>query len=850
MEKGKFLTLEEASTLGENELLRRLSTDKNGLTRHEAHVRRRLYGKNIIENRKRAQIVMLFLSVVRNPLVLVLLSVSAVTFVLNEYVDATIVFLMVIMSVLLNFFQEYKAGKAAEKLKEKVTAKSDVLRDGRPHEVRTENVVTGDVLTLNAGDIIPSDARILSAKDFFVNESALTGESFPVEKNAEVLRPGNKNLTECRNIVFAGSSVVTGTATAVVYATGSYTQIGSIAKKLTGEDENDFTRGIASFSSMILKIIIVFVLFIFLVNSLLKHDVLESFFFAVAVAVGLTPEFLPMIMSVTMAKGSVAMAKRGAIVKRLTAIPTFGSMDILCTDKTGTLTQAKIRLVKYVDIFNRHSESILTYSYLTSSFQTGITSPLDEAILSYKKLDISGYRKIDELPFDFERKKMSVVVDDGTSRFLISKGAPEEILSSSTSYLAENRKRPLQDDARKTFMALYESLSRDGFRVLAVAVRAVDRERKVFEKSDEQDLTMVGFTAFLDPAKEGVKENLDRIEDLGIAIKIITGDNELVTAKICRDIDISNTGMLLGHEIAALSDEALAAKTDRISIFCRCSPLEKTRIINALKKRGHVVGYLGDGINDAASLNMADVGISVDNAVDVAKEAADIILTHKSLAELADGVIEGRKTFGNTMKYIMMGLSSNFGNMFSVLGAVLFIPFLPMLPIQILLNNFLYDISQITIPLDRVDREYIVRPKKWDIGFIRKFMFMFGPISSVFDFITYSMMFLLYKSSPSSFQTAWFMESLATQTLVIHVIRTRFMPITESTASGPVWISTLGVVAAGWLIPYLPFGKIFGFSPLPPAVVAFLGLTVLTYLLTTEIGKRYFYGKILPKTRA
>ncbi len=786
----------------------------DGLTELEAGKRLDKYGENSLSFEKKASIVEEFLSNFKSPLVIVLLIIVGVSVALRNMVDALMVLAMIVLSVTLNFFQEHKASRASEKLKGKVALRCVVIRGGVETEILASKVVPGDILELNAGDIVAADAKLLAAKDVFVNQSALTGESFPLERN-----DGDE--------VFAGTFVVTGTARAIVIKTGVNTEFGKIAKSIKEErDDNEFTLGVKDFSNFILRIIVIFVVVVFLGNVFIKHDIALSIMFAVAVAVGLIPEFLPMIMTVTMSRGSINMAKRGVIVKKLTAIPTFGGMDILCTDKTGTLTEDHIRLVKYVDLKGKESEEVFRYAYLNSFFQTGITNPLDKAVVDYKMIDTSACKKIDEIPFDFERKKMSVVVDTSEGRFLVSKGAPEEIVK-----------------GNKKYLDIYERLSRDGYRVLAIAVKKIPKNKNSYSKSDEVGLTPMGFVAFLDPPRPGVKEAIDAVEAMGIEVKVITGDNELVTRKVCLDAGILVKGLMVGGEVDGLTDEELYQRATACTIFARFSPVQKARVISVLKMHGRVVGYMGDGINDAPSLRAADVGISVANAVDVARESADIILTHKSLHELRNGVIEGRKTFGNTMKYIMMGLSSNFGNMFSVLGAVVFLPFLPMLPIQILLNNFLYDVSQLSLPFDEVDAEFVKMPKRWDVGMLKNFMLTFGPISSIFDVITFVVLYGFFKNMPGSFQTGWFMESLATQTLVIHIIRTRKLPLIQSVASPLLWISTLTVVGVGWILPMSSLGRWFGFTQLPIGVIALLAAIVGGYLVVVEVGKWMFYRR-------
>lgn len=832
-----------AENLSVEELLTKLGvTKEHGLPHHEVTLRLKTYGYNQIQSHKRAHIIIEFLRNFLNPLILILLAIVIISFILGDTLNGVIVLMMMTLSVGLNFYQEHKASNAAERLQEKVALVSNVLREGKEQEVRAKDICVGDILVLNAGDLIPADARIIESKDFFVNQSSLTGEAFPVEKSEADPTAKGDDITSLTNILFSGTSVITGTALAVVTATGADTEFGKIATELsTAEQDNNFTLGVKGFSYFILRIVIVFVLFIFAVNALIKHDFLESLTFAIAVAVGLTPEFLPMIMTVTMAKGAVLMAKKGIIVKKLTAIPSFGSMNILCTDKTGTLTEDKITLVEYVDIEGNHSPDVLQLAYINSSMQTGITNPLDQAIINYKKLDIADYKKVDEIPFDFMRRRMSVVVQNKESRLLITKGAPESMLPQSSFIKHNGKLKKIDSKMMALYKEQYEKLSREGYRVLALATREITQKKKIYDTDEEHDLVLSGFAAFLDPVKENARQAIDQLEHIGIEVKVITGDNELVTQKACDEAGIVVKGVLLGSEIVEMSDHALEIAAMKTTIFARFSPAEKERVIKALKRAGNVVGYMGDGINDAPSIKAADVGISVNNAVDVAKESADFIMTHKSLLELKDGVVEGRIIFGNTMKYIMMGLSSNFGNMFSVLGAVLFFPFLPMLPIQILLNNFLYDLSQVTIPTDNVDPEYLQSPKRWDIKFIRRFMFIFGPISSIFDFLSFYVLYSAFSHNPNAFQTGWFIESLATQTLVIHVIRTRKVPFLQSHASAALTFSTIAILVLGWIIPFTGIGAFFSLTPLPIQTIVTLAGIVVGYLFVVEFGKRLFY---------
>lgn len=827
------------------EILDELGSTNQGLTSNEAYKRLKADGYNSISSEKKTQWIVKYLKNYLNPLILILLFAASTSYILGDSVASVIITSIVVFSATLNFFQEYHASRAAAKLKERVATYATVTRDGKEEDIPVSHVCIGDIITLSAGDLVPADARILSSNDFFVNQASLTGESFPVEKSSNKIEARDTSLTSLTNVVFAGSNVVTGIATAVVFKTGKQTTIGTIAEKISiTPPDSEFTKSIKSFSFFILRITILFVLFIFFFNSLVKQQsFLESFTFAIAIAVGLTPELLPMIMSVTMAKGSLYMAKKGVIVKKLAAIPNFGSMDILCTDKTGTLTEGKIELVQYLDALGKHSENVLLHAYVNSSFQTGIKNPMDDAVLRYKHEDIKNFKKIDEIPFDFVRKRMSVIAEKGRKRFIITKGAPEEVFHVCSSYLATDKEKELNTKGKEKITKIYHELSEQGYRVVAIARKQIENHRDVYNVKDEANLTFLGFIAFLDPAKKDIRDVLTQLKNMYIEVKVITGDNELVTKKICEEVGLEVKGILLGHKLDTLNDDALKIAVQNITIFARFSPDQKNRIITALKANNHVIGYMGDGINDAPSLQAADVGISVNNAVDVAKESADFILTHKSLRVLKDGVLEGRKTFGNTMKYIMMGISANFGNMFSVLGAVFLVPFLPMLPTQILFNNLLYDTSQLTIPTDSVDNEYLQTPKRWNIHFVRDFMIVFGLVSSLFDFITFFFLRFVFHASEHMFQTGWFLESLATQTLVIYVIRTRKLPFIQSRPSLPLLLSTSSVVTIGWLIPFTPLGAYFNFTALPMNVLFVIVLIVIANLLVAELVKDFFYKK-------
>ena len=840
---------DELLSLPVYELLTYFRTSLSGLSSEEAEERLRIFGFNeFAKKRKRAAIVE-FLSHFRSPLVIILLIAGLISGFFGEIPNTVIIFSIIIVSVVLDFYQESKAERAAELLKEKVTTNATVLRDGIKREVKFSEIVPGDIVYLAAGDVVPADARLIVAKDLFVNQSALTGEAFPVEKSASPLKTKTLTITEWTNYVFMGTSIVSGTATAVVLKTGSSTEYGKIAKKLvTREPVTEFERGLRQFGFMIMEVTFLLVLFVFFVNALYKRGILESLLFAVALAVGLTPELLPMILTVNLAKGALAMSKKEVIVKRLESIQNFGSMDVLCTDKTGTLTENKIKLVLHVDVDGNDDEKVLLYSFLNSYYETGLKSPLDEATLKYKDTNVQAYRKIDEIPFDFTRRRVSVVVEYEDQRFLIAKGASEEIIKVCSRCELKGKIYDLTNDLLNKIEQKYHALSSDGYRVLGVSYRTVNGKKDVYSVSDESEMVFLGFVAFLDPPKETARESLQLLRKAGIELKILTGDNELVTRKTCEQLGFEIKGVVLGSEIAQMQDDALARVVETANIFARVTPVQKDRIIGALKNNGHVVGYLGDGINDAPSLKTADVGISVDNAVDVAKESADIILLEKKLRVLHDGVLEGRKTFDNTLKYVMMGTSSNFGNMFSVAAASLFLPFLPMLPIQILLNNLLYDFSELAIPTDNVDKEAVEKPRKWDISFIRKFMVALGPISSIFDFMTFFIMLYVFKATEPLFQTAWFTESLCTQTLVIFIIRTRKRPFYKSKPSVALLLSSLSIVAIALSLPFTPAGNLFGFVKPPITFFIFLAGITGSYLILMDIIKSMFYRRFASRS--
>ena len=820
-----------------------LATDAAGLTSAEALRRLGDFGPNLFRARQQQSLILQFLSRFKNPLVVLLLVASAISALTGEVTNFLIILAMVLFSVTLDFVQEHNAGKAAESLRQSVSVRATVIRDGKPLQAPVADVVPGDLAVLSAGDMIPADGLVLEARDLFIKQALLTGEAYPVEKRPGALPDDATDLQDAANAVFMGTSVISGSARMRVVKTGASTEIGAIADSISRQPPpTAFEIGTHRFGMLIMRLTVLLVLFVLLVNALLHKPWLESFLFAVALAVGLTPELLPMVVSVTLSRGALHMAKKRVIVKRLASIQNLGSMDVLCTDKTGTLTEAKIKLEQHVDAERRPSDRVLELAYLNSFFETGLKSPLDDAILDHQNIDVSAWKKIDEVPFDFERRRVSVLVERGDKRLLVVKGASEEIIALCSRYEeGGNKVRPTLDPAALgRIHAQRIALEKEGFRVLGIAWRDVPRDHPHAVIGDEAELVFAGFAGFLDPPKESAGTALAALTQSGVTVKIVTGDSELVTQHVCATLNIPVTGVLTGKDIAEMDDSALRVRVEQANLFCRVNPSQKDRVILALKARGHVVGYLGDGINDAPSLHSADVGLSVDSAVDVAKEAADMILLDQDLHVLYDGVLEGRRTFANIMKYIMMGTSSNFGNMFSMAGAALFLPFLPMLPTQILLNNILYDISEVPIPLDEVDPEDVRRPQVLDMSFIRNFMLVIGPISSAFDFLTFYVMLVVLKADEALFQTGWFVESLSTQVLVIFIIRTRGNPF-KSRAHPALVATSLTIAAMGAVLPFTPLGPYFGFVPLPGRFYAILVAMVITYLAIVEIAKNGFY---------
>ncbi len=810
----------EAAALEPAAVYARLATRAAGLTAAEAAQRLAEHGPNVLARDERPSFLRLFVRAAIDPLVLLLAALAAVSFSTGDTRSGTVMILMIALSMGLKLFQEAKAGTAAAALKAMISVHATVLRDGKPAEIPIAQLVPGDVVQLAAGDMIPGDVRIVTAKDLFVTQGSLTGESLPVEKHAA--EPGAVPAAplERATIAFLGTSVESGSASAVVITTGKQTYLGGMAASLADQRApTAFDRDIKRFTWLLLRFMAVMVPLVFVINVVTKGSWGQAFFFAMAVAVGLTPEMLPMIVTVCLSKGAVAMGKKKVIVKRLNAIQNLGAMDVLCTDKTGTLTMDQVVLEKYCDVSLRESDGVLALAYTNSHFQTGLKNVLDRAVLAHEEahahtLDVT---KIDEIPFDFQRRIMSVVVrtKDGAD-LIISKGAPEAIFPRCTQYELDGKLQPLDPAHIETLKQEYERLSADGFRVLAIATKQ-STARTTYGKADEVALVLRGYIAFLDPPKPTCVAAIGALQAHGIAVKVITGDNELVARKVCKEVGLVVDHVLLGDDVEKLTDAQLADAAEQTVLFARVSPGHKQRIIRALQARKHVVGFMGDGINDAPALHAADVGISVDTAVDIAKEAADMILLEKSLLVLDEGVLEGRRVFANISKYVRMGASSNFGNMFSVLGASVFVPFLPMLPIQILSNNLLYDLGQTTIPSDAVDAEQIQRPRPWDIKALTRFILFIGPCSSIFDYTTYFVMLYLFgcwdvsttaaaAHSASLFQTGWFVESLLTQTLVIHIIRTNKIPFIQSRASRPVIAMGVLITAIGIGLPISPRG--------------------------------------------
>ena len=841
-------------------LLASLHSTPGGLSTDEARQRLEQFGPNALRAREKATALGLFLNQFKSPIILILLFATGVSAVVKDWVDALIILAIVFGSAALSFVQEYNANAAAEKLRARVTLKATALRDGQPQSVLAEEVVPGDVVLLSAGSLVPADGVVLEARDFFVNQAVLTGETFPVEKVPGPLAV-QASLAERTNSVFMGTNVRSGSARVLIAQTGTATAFGQIAERLTlRPPETEFERGIRRFGYLLTEVMLLLVLIVFAVNVFLRRPVLDSLLFSIALAVGLTPQLLPAIISINLSKGSQAMAAAGVIVRRLESIENFGSMDVLCTDKTGTLTEGIVQLDGALDVAGQPSEQVFRYAYLNAHFQTGLVNPLDEAIVAYAdRGDVSPpavaaagtggpqarpYVKVDEIPYDFVRKRLTVVVgQDGTLPSMITKGALDHVLEVCTFVQEDGGSVPLDDGRLAHLQERYTAWSGQGLRVLGLAIRTVEPQARPYTRADEHDLTFAGFLLFFDPPKSGVQETIADLAELGVRLKIITGDNRLVARHTAQAVGLPVTGVLTGHDLDDLSDEALWQAAERANLFVEVDPNQKERLILASQKMGHVVGYMGDGINDAPALHAADVGISVDKAVDVAKEAADLVLLERDLAVLHQGIVLGRTTFANTLKYVFITTSANFGNMFSMAGASLFLPFLPMLPMQILLTNFLTDFPAMAIAGDRVDREWVERPRRWDVHFIRNFMITFGLVSSVFDYLTFGTLLLVVRATTGQFRTGWFLESVLTELLILLVIRTQ-KPFFKSRPGRLMLIGVLLVAGVTFVLPYSPLSGILGFTPLPVSLLLILASITVLYVATSEIAKQIFYRRV------
>lgn len=883
----KFNTHIKAVTEAKNSLeetLANYQADLSGLTEHEAKQRIEQYGKNEVARERVPSAFIQLLLAFNNPFIFVLLALAAVSFVTDYWLPLqngeptditgiTIIIVMVSLSGLLRFWQEFRSNKAAEALKSMIKTTATVLRrqtktaTAQTIEVPLDQLVPGDIIYLSAGDMMPADIRLIESRDLFVSQAVLTGESIPIEKYdtlGSVSQKGSEetpaeinasNILDINHIGFMGTNIISGTAKGIVIATGADTYFGSLAKSIIGtRSQTAFDKGVNSVSWLLIRFMLVMVPIVLLINGLTKGDWLDAGLFALAVAVGLTPEMLPMIVSANLAKGAVGMAKRKVVVKRLNAIQNFGAMDILCTDKTGTLTQDRIILEQHLDIHGQLDPAVLQLAWLNSYYQSGMKNLMDKAIIRFaeektkpKKLGEGKYTKIDELPFDFSRRRLSVVMQNvDNQHIMICKGAVEEMLSIATHVYEQGEELPLTEERKEKLINLAYQYNQDGFRVLAVGFKIIATQdtKTQYSVADENALVIRGFLTFLDPPKDSASEAINALREHGVAVKVLTGDNDIITTKICREVGIEAGKPLLGIEIEQMSDDQLKPLIEERTIFAKLTPLQKSRIIRLLQDNGHTVGFLGDGINDAPALRDSDVGISVDTATDIAKESADIILLEKSLMVLEEGVVRGRETFGNIMKYLNMTASSNFGNVFSVLVASAFLPFLPMLAIHLLIQNLLYDISQLSLPWDKMDDEFLQKPRKWDASNIRRFMIWIGPTSSIFDITTYAIMWFVFSANnvdmQSLFHSGWFIEGLLSQTLVVHMLRTQKIPFIQSTAAFPVIVMTILIMVVGIYIPFSPFGSMIGLEPLPWSYFPWLAGILISYCILTQLVKTFY----------
>jgi P-type Mg2+ transporter len=874
-ESSAGVLLKDAAQKDKNGLYTLLECEEEGLSDSNVLDKRAKYGLNEVAHERPPAWYIQFAQSFITPFNGVLFFIASISMVMDvflakpgdkDYKTVIVVIVMVLFSSLLRFWQEFRSNKAAEQLKNMVKTTSTVLRkESGKLELDIKELVPGDIVFLSAGDMVPADCRIFHAKDLFISQAILTGESLPVEKSElPITHLNGKSSLDLNNICFMGTNVVSGSAISFVVNSGSQSYFGSLSRSLTGKRaETSFDKGVKSVSWLLIRFMVVMVPLVFVINGLTKGNWVEAFLFAIAIAVGLTPEMLPMIVAANLARGAVKMSKRKVIVKRLNAIQNIGAMDILCTDKTGTLTIDKIVLEKHLNVDGDEDDEVLKWAYLNSFHQTGLRSIMDKAVLEHlevhEHLMVEEYfKKVDEIPFDFQRRRMSVILEQKNHKhLLICKGAVEEILELCSHsfdpgedhqlHIETDRVVPLDANVRETVLKTSRKLNEEGLRVLLVAIKEYDERPLTYSVADESNMTLTGFIGFLDPAKPSAKPSIEALRKLGITIKVLTGDNEIVTKKICKDVGLPVNNILMGTEIDKMTDKELEGLIDEVTIIAKLSPAQKSRIVKMLQVKGHTVGFMGDGINDASALKDADVGVSVDTAVDIAKESADIILLEKDLMVLRKGVIYGRRTFGNIIKYIKMTASSNFGNMFSLLGASAFLPFLPMLPVQILIQNLLYDISQTSIPWDTMDAEYLEKPRKWEAGGIARFMLFIGPISSVFDYATFAIMFFFYKASTpehqSLFQSGWFIEGLLSQTLIVHMIRTRKIPFIQSWATAPVLVLTSLVMVVGIYIPFSSFAPALHFQPLPGSYFVWLVSILICYCVLTQFVKGWFINK-------
>ncbi|RON47148.1 magnesium-translocating P-type ATPase [Pseudomonas frederiksbergensis] len=847
-------TLVSAANSDTGQLLDSLGSHSDGLSELEADTLREQFGLNEVEHEQPLPWWVHLWHCYKNPFNLLLTLLAAVSWFTEDIKAAVVIFSMVVLSTLLRFWQEAKSNQAADALKAMVSNTATVLRQGAQRiELPIKQLVPGDLIVLSAGDMIPADCRVLSAKDLFVSQAAMTGESMPVEKFPRQQDSDTANPLDLDNILFMGTNVVSGSAIAVILTTGNSTYFGALAQRVSATDRapTSFQNGVNKVSWLLIRFMFVMAPLVLFINGFTKGDWMQALLFALSIAVGLTPEMLPMIVTSTLAKGAVFLSRKKVIVKRLDAIQNFGAMDVLCTDKTGTLTQDKIFLARHVDVWGEESDDVLEMAYLNSYYQTGLKNLLDVAVLQHvevhRELEVAtAFAKVDEVPFDFTRRRMSVVVaeHDQQHHLLVCKGAVEEILAGCTRVRHGDYDEPLTDELLDRIREVTASFNEEGLRVVAVAARHTPKDQAVYSIADEQEMTLIGYVAFLDPPKESTAPALRALAEHGIAVKVLTGDNELVTAKICREVGLEQQGLLMGNDVERMSDAELAVAVETTNVFAKLTPSHKERIVRLLKGNGHVVGFMGDGINDAPALRAADIGISVDSAVDIAKEAADIILLEKSLMVLEEGVLEGRRTFANMLKYIKMTASSNFGNVFSVLVASAFIPFLPMLPMHLLVQNLLYDISQIAIPFDNVDAEMLKKPQRWQPADVGRFMLFFGPISSIFDITTFALMWYVFDANTPDhqtlFQSGWFVVGLLTQTLIVHMIRTPKIPFLQSRAAMPLMIMTGVIMAIGIFLPMGPFAHYFKLQALPSLYFVFLPVILLAYMGLTQAVKGFY----------